>query len=141
MTEIELASLFGANKEYIEREIPHISSLMRRRLDEVIEQSEVVVLTKRSEEYRAALEQGNRLALIGLLFPVVGAGLLVAAVRATWRERKFGVSVLELFVAPGDLGRVIGRQGRTASALRTLASATAEHHGAKATLEIREPGE
>ena len=62
------------------------------------------------------------------------------AVRVEESEHR-GVSVLELFVAPGDLGRVIGRQGRTASALRTLASATAEHHGAKATLEIREPGE
>jgi len=57
--EVELASLFGANKEYIEREIPHISSLMRRRLDEVINLSDVVVLTKRSEEYRVALEQAN----------------------------------------------------------------------------------
>ena len=62
--EVELASLFGATKEYIEREIPHISSLMRRRLDEVIEQSEVVVLTKRSEEYRAALEQGKHQPII-----------------------------------------------------------------------------
>ncbi len=55
--EVELARLFGANKTYIEQEIPHISSLMRRRLDEVIEQSEVIVLTKRSDEYRGALEQ------------------------------------------------------------------------------------
>ena len=62
--EVELASLFGANKEYIEREIPHISSLMRRRLDEVIEQSEVIVFTKRSEEYRAALEQGSHQPII-----------------------------------------------------------------------------
>lgn len=52
-----------------------------------------------------------------------------------------GVSIIDLFVAPDDLGRVIGRQGRTASALRTLAAATAEHHGEKATLEIREPDE
>jgi GDP-mannose 6-dehydrogenase len=58
--EVELARLFGANKDYIEREIPHISSLMRRRLDEVIEQSEVIVLTKRSDEYRAVLGQGNQ---------------------------------------------------------------------------------
>ena len=55
--EVELARLFGANKDYIEQEIPHISSLMRRRLEEVVEQSEVIVLTKRSDEYRAFLEQ------------------------------------------------------------------------------------
>ena len=32
-------------------------------------------------------------------------------------------------MAPGDLGRVIGRQGRTAAAMRTLVSATAELDG------------
>ncbi len=62
------------------------------------------------------------------------------AVRVEETEQR-GVSVIELFVAPDDLGRVIGRQGRTASALRTLAAATAEHHGHKAMLEIREPDE
>jgi GDP-mannose 6-dehydrogenase len=55
--EVELARLFGSNKEYIEREIPHISSLMRRRVDEVIESSEVIVVTKRTEEFQAVLEQ------------------------------------------------------------------------------------
>lgn len=60
------------------------------------------------------------------------------AVRVEETEQR-GVSVIELFVAPDDLGRVIGRQGRTAAALRTLVSAAAEHHGLKATLEIREP--
>jgi GDP-mannose 6-dehydrogenase len=49
--EVELAKLFGANKEYIEREIPHISSIMCSRLDEVLAQSEVVVITKKSEEF------------------------------------------------------------------------------------------
>jgi len=73
--EVELASLFGANKEYIEREIPHISSLMRRRLDEVIDQSEVVVLTKRSEEYRAALEQADSRPLIIDLARVIDSKL------------------------------------------------------------------
>ena len=33
-----------------------------------------------------------------------------------------GTTLIELFVAPGELGRVIGRQGRTAAALRTLES-------------------
>jgi uncharacterized protein len=50
-----------------------------------------------------------------------------------------GVAVIELFVAPGDLGRVIGRMGRTASALRTLVGITADYHDFDATLEIREP--
>jgi uncharacterized protein len=49
-----------------------------------------------------------------------------------------GMTLLELFVSPADLGRVIGRQGRTAAALRTLVAATAERDGDKVTLEIRE---
>ncbi len=49
-----------------------------------------------------------------------------------------GGTLLELVVSPGDLGRIIGRQGRTAAALRTLVAATAERDGVKVTLEIRE---
>jgi uncharacterized protein len=49
-----------------------------------------------------------------------------------------GQTLIELFMAPGDLGRVIGRQGRTAAAIRTLVAATAELEGAKVTLEFRD---
>ena len=59
------------------------------------------------------------------------------AVRVTEREHK-GQRLVELFMAPGDLGRVIGRQGRTAAAMRTLVSATADLEGTKATLEFRD---
>lgn len=52
-------------------------------------------------------------------------------------ERR-GVTVIELQVAPGDLGRVIGRQGRTAAAVRTLLATAAEGDGKKATLDIRD---
>ena len=45
-------------------------------------------------------------------------------------------TVLELRVAPGDMGKVIGRQGRTAKALRTLLGARAEAEGKRVTLEI-----
>jgi predicted RNA-binding protein YlqC (UPF0109 family) len=41
------------------------------------------------------------------------------AVRVTERQHR-GQTLVELFMAPGDLGRVIGRQGRTAAAMRTL---------------------
>ncbi|MBK9313210.1 MAG: UDP-glucose/GDP-mannose dehydrogenase family protein [Acidobacteria bacterium] len=49
--EVELARLFGANREYIEHEIPHISSLMCSNLAEVIEKSEVIIIGKRDEEF------------------------------------------------------------------------------------------
>lgn len=44
----------------------------------------------------------------------------------------------ELHVAPGDLGRVIGRQGRTAAALRQLLAAAADVDGQKIQLDIRD---
>jgi hypothetical protein len=49
-----------------------------------------------------------------------------------------GTTLVELFVGPGDLGKVIGKQGRTAAALRTLASAAGEKEGKTVTLEIRD---
>ena len=59
------------------------------------------------------------------------------AVRVTEHERR-GMTVLELNTAPGDLGKIIGRQGRTAAALRTLVAVTAERHGKRAQLDIRD---
>jgi predicted RNA-binding protein YlqC (UPF0109 family) len=49
-----------------------------------------------------------------------------------------GTTLIELFVGPGDLGKVIGKQGRTAAALRTLAATAAEKEGMTVTLEIRD---
>jgi uncharacterized protein len=59
------------------------------------------------------------------------------SVRVTESERR-GMTVLELTTAPGDMGKIIGRQGRTAAALRTLVAATAEKHGTRAQLDIRD---
>src|SRR6185295_3218123 len=55
--DVELARLFGANREYIEREIPHISELMRPELDQVIDASEVIIIGKREDEFRALSER------------------------------------------------------------------------------------
>lgn len=49
--DVSLAKLFGANKEYIEREIPHISELMRASIDEVMEASDVIVIGNKAEEF------------------------------------------------------------------------------------------
>lgn len=59
------------------------------------------------------------------------------AVRVGESERR-GMTVIELQVAPADLGRVIGRQGRTAAAVRTLLATAAEASGKRATLDIRD---
>jgi predicted RNA-binding protein YlqC (UPF0109 family) len=47
-------------------------------------------------------------------------------------------NVLELRVAPSDLGRVIGRQGRTVRSLRAIVNAAAGKKNRRSTLEIVE---
>jgi predicted RNA-binding protein YlqC (UPF0109 family) len=47
-------------------------------------------------------------------------------------------TVYELRVGQGDLGKVIGKEGRTAKSLRTLLAATAARQGKRAVLEILE---
>ena len=70
---------------------------------------------------------------------VVARGLVdnPDAVRVTETERR-GMTVLELSTAPGDMGKIIGRQGRTAAALRMLVALTAEKHGKRAQLDIKD---
>jgi hypothetical protein len=47
-------------------------------------------------------------------------------------------TVLEVHVADDDLGRVIGREGRVANAIRTVAKAAATVHGGRVMVEIVE---
>jgi len=56
-------------------------------------------------------------------------------VRVTESDRR-GTTVVQLAMAPGELGRVIGRQGRTAAAVRTLAAAAAELDGIKVSVDF-----
>jgi uncharacterized protein len=52
------------------------------------------------------------------------------------RTERDGAVVLRLHVAEDDLGKVIGRQGRTARALRTLARASGGRRQERTLLEI-----
>jgi GDP-mannose 6-dehydrogenase len=52
---VALARLVGANKEYIERQIPHLSSLLCETVDEVLDGSEVLVVGNGAPEFAAAL--------------------------------------------------------------------------------------
>ncbi len=50
--DVSLARLVGANKEYIEREIPHISRLMRDTIDGVLSDSEIIIIGNQAAEFR-----------------------------------------------------------------------------------------
>jgi GDP-mannose 6-dehydrogenase len=52
---VSVARLVGSNKEYIEKEIPHVSSLMCGTAAELIRGSDVIVVSNASNEFRDAL--------------------------------------------------------------------------------------
>lgn len=54
---VSIARLLGSNKEYIEREIPHIASLMCDTPKELIDMSDVIVVGNYSEEFKDALNR------------------------------------------------------------------------------------
>jgi uncharacterized protein len=53
-------------------------------------------------------------------------------------EGNRGATVIEVRVAPGDVGKIIGRQGRTVRALRSLLHAAGLKHERRFVLEIVE---
>lgn len=50
--EVSLAKLVGANKEFIEREIPHIAALMAPDIDTVLDESEIIVIGNPAPEFK-----------------------------------------------------------------------------------------
>lgn len=56
---VSIAKLFGANKEYIEKEIPHISSLMCDNISEVVSHSQVLIIGNNSKEFAGVLSNSN----------------------------------------------------------------------------------
>jgi GDP-mannose 6-dehydrogenase len=63
-----LANLQGANRAYIEQEIPHIASLMADSINEVLEFSEVIVVGNKSPEFERVFPRlGNDQILIDLV--------------------------------------------------------------------------
>jgi len=51
--EVSSARLIGANKEYIEREVPHVWSLMKGGVDEVLAAADTIVIGNASPEFRS----------------------------------------------------------------------------------------
>ena len=54
---VSLARLVGANKQYIERQIPHLSRHLAESIDEVIDRSDVIVVGNGSAEFSGAIER------------------------------------------------------------------------------------
>ena len=71
---VSLANLQGANRAYIEKEIPHIAQLMTHTVDEVIEGSDVIVIGNNSPEFADVRERVN------------GRHVVVDLVRAAGKE-------------------------------------------------------
>ncbi len=56
---VSMANLHGANRTYIEKEIPHIAQLMADSIDEVIEGSDVILIGNNSPEFANVQERVN----------------------------------------------------------------------------------
>jgi GDP-mannose 6-dehydrogenase len=56
---VSLARLVGANKEYINKQIPHLSSLLCETIDEVIDNSDVIVVGNATPEFSDALKKSR----------------------------------------------------------------------------------
>jgi len=54
---VQLAALTGANKDYIENAIPHISTLMKPTIEDAVEGAETIVIGNRSEEFKGIAEK------------------------------------------------------------------------------------
>jgi predicted RNA-binding protein YlqC (UPF0109 family) len=57
-------------------------------------------------------------------------------VRVTETSRKGNMVYLEVVVAPGDIGKVIGKGGRIANAIRTVANTAAARQSLRAMIDI-----
>jgi GDP-mannose 6-dehydrogenase len=72
---VSLAKLVGANKDYIEKQIPHLSSLLCNTIEEVIDGSEVIVVGNPSPEFKDALTRcrEDQIVIDLVRLPIVGS--------------------------------------------------------------------
>jgi predicted RNA-binding protein YlqC (UPF0109 family) len=54
------------------------------------------------------------------------------------RSQQNGRSLFEIRVGPGDMGKVVGKQGQTIDAIRSLVSAAASKYGEQVEIELLE---
>lgn len=73
--DVTLSRLTGANKAYIDRELPHIASLLLTDLEAFLERSNILVTTKKTDEYERALKRLRPGQTVVDLVRIYGEGL------------------------------------------------------------------
>jgi GDP-mannose 6-dehydrogenase len=76
---VSLAQLVGANKDYIETQIPHLASLLCDTIEDVVDQSEVIVVGNQSPEFAQALARTTSEQIVIDLVRLPLAGSLLKA--------------------------------------------------------------
>jgi GDP-mannose 6-dehydrogenase len=54
--EVSLAKLYGANKRYLDETLPHVTSLMKSSVQEVIDKSDLVIVSKKTDLFKKKIE-------------------------------------------------------------------------------------
>ena len=72
---VSVARLVGANKDYIERQIPHLSSLLCDSVEQVVSESEVIVVGNQSPEFVEALKatRSDQIVIDLVRLPICGS--------------------------------------------------------------------
>jgi GDP-mannose 6-dehydrogenase len=65
--EVSMAKIFGSNKKYIETVIPHISSLISNSINDVIDESDLVIIGKKEISYLNALTENDSVYVFDLV--------------------------------------------------------------------------
>lgn len=73
---VSLSNLHGANRAYIEQEIPHIASIMVESPETIVASSDVIVIGNRSPEFKAILPELRDEQIVIDLVRIADAGLM-----------------------------------------------------------------
>ena len=74
-------------------------------------------------------------AVVEVVVRALADNVEAVSVRESERDE---AKTIEVITGPGDLGRMIGRQGRMAAAIRTMAATASEVDGSNVTVEFRD---
>jgi GDP-mannose 6-dehydrogenase len=58
--EVSLAKLYGANKRYLDETIPHVTSLMESSVSKVLDRSDLVIISKKTDEFKKAIDENKK---------------------------------------------------------------------------------